>query len=183
MILDSTVYLGPARVLAAAPRPGYVRIAPPDGEPLWARLALAVPYSPAVGDEILAIRSQGGDAYAIGLLSGTGTTTLRVPGDLHIEAPAGEIRIGAAGKVRIDSADALELAAPQTSVRAARLNLLATNLVQRVTNAFTWASGLVQTKSDRQRCVTENGWLVRAGRAHIKTKDNVHIDGKTVHLG
>jgi hypothetical protein len=61
--------------------------------------------------------------------------------------------------------------------------MLVTTLVQRLENAYTWATGLVQSKSRRVRSIAEEGWLMSAGRAHIKTTDNVHIGGKTIHLG
>ena len=31
--------------------------------------------------------------------------------------------------------------------------------------------------------IADEGWLVRARRAHVKTTDNIHINGKTIHLG
>jgi hypothetical protein len=181
-MVEPGVQLLPARVLATAGRPGFVQIALAEQETTWARLALAVPYAAEPGDEVLLICNSS-QAYVIGVLAGRGTTTLRVPGDLRLEAPCGEIHISAAKRVSVHSGRAIELCAPRASMRFERLNVLVGTLVQRLTNAFTWASGLIQSKSRRSRCVTEEGWLVRAGRAHLKTQDNVHINGKTIHLG
>jgi hypothetical protein len=183
MILDTSSYLGPARIVTPATRPGFVQVALPDDDLLWARLALAVPYSPAEGDEVLVIFSDLADAYVIGVLRGTGTTTLRVPGDLALEAPHGSVRIRAGDGIQLTATRSLEASARRATFRFARLNVLATTLVERVGSLFTWVTGLIQSRSRRSRTIVEEGWLVRAGRGHVKTTDNIHIAGKTVHLG
>ena len=183
MMIETSAYLGPARVLAGPGKPGYVQVSLPDDETVWARLALATPYRPAPDDEVLVICEETPHAYVIGVLEGRGVTTLRVPGDLKLEAPRGKVQIVAGKSVELRSEKAIELAAPRATLRFGRLNVLVTTLVQRLTNAFTWATGLVQSKSRRMRCVIDEGWLVRAGRAHIQTADNIHINGKTIHLG
>lgn len=200
-MLETAVYLGPARILAVSPSPllprgdeegesavrhhtpVYVQVALADDEIVRARLALAVPYYPVPGDEVLVIFQELPDAFVIGVLRGSGTTTLRVPGDLKLEAPCGEVSIVSGKKVKIRSGEALELAAPLATFRFRRLNLFLTTLVQRVNNAFTWATGLIQTRSRRLRQLADEGWLVRADRAHLKSSDNFHINGKTIHLG
>ena len=183
MIVETASYLGPALVLAGPDVTGYVQVSLPGNEIMQARLALALPYSPEPGDEVLVICHEPPQAYVIGLLEGRGTTTLRVPGDLRIEAPQGEVHISAGKAVHVRSGEALELTSPRATFRFDRLNMLVSTLVQRLTNAFSWATGLVQTKSRRMRMVADEGWLVRAGRAHVKTKENIHINGKTIHLG
>ena len=62
MITEITQYLGPAEVISPAGKPGFVELRLLDGETLWARLALALPYSPAVGDEVLVICQRPSDA-------------------------------------------------------------------------------------------------------------------------
>jgi hypothetical protein len=183
MIVETAAYLGPARVLTAPARPGYVKVTLRDDEAKWARLALALPYSPEPGDEILLICNDASDAYVIGVLNGRGTTTLRVPNDLRLEAPHGQVHIVAGKTVHLHSEESLDLSAPRGTLRFARLNVLVSTLVQRLGSAYTWATGLVQLKSRRMRWVADEGWLVRAGRAHVKTSDNIHINGKTIHLG
>src|SRR5262245_56926379 len=120
-MLETSVYLGPARVLAPAGKPGYIQVALADDEVLWARLALAVPYSPALGDEVLLICQDLPAAYVIGVLRGGGTTTLRVSGDLKLEAPCGVISIAAGKKVKVRGVQAIELAAPRATFRFRRL--------------------------------------------------------------
>jgi hypothetical protein len=183
MTVELGLYLGPARVLRGPGRPGYLEVALREEEVVWARLALAVPYQPEEGDEVLVIREDPRNAYVIGVLSGAGITTLRVPGDLRLEAPAGRVRISAAQGIHLRAEDSIDLSAPLGTLRFARLNVLVSTMVQRLERWLVWASGLIQTRSRRTRTIAEEGWLVRAGRAHVKTTENVHINGKTIHLG
>ncbi len=183
MIVETAAYLGPARVLSEPAKPGYLRVALPDDEVVWARMAMPVPYDPEPGDEVLVLRNEPSHAYMIGVLEGHGVTTLRVRGDLRLEAPQGAVRIYARETLQIRSDESLVLNAPRATFRFARLTVLVTTLVQRLTDAFTWATGLVQSKSRRSRWIADEGWFVRAGRAHVRTTDNIHINGKTVHLG
>ncbi len=183
MIAEAVEYLGPARVLGISGQSGYVQIARPDNRVMWARLAMAMPYSPERADEVLVISGNASEAYVIGLLDGQGVTTLRVANDLRLEAPNGCVHISAGRVIQMRSGESFDMSAPRGTLRFERMNLIAMTLVQRVNNAFTWATGLVQSKSRRLRLVADEGWLVRAGRAHLKTTENIHINGRTVHLG
>jgi hypothetical protein len=182
MIVETAGYLGPARVLAAG-ESGYVRVAIAGEDAVWARMAMAIPYTPEPGDEVLVICNHSPDVYVIGVLSGHGTTTLRVPCDLRLEAPDGHVHIAAGKTIQMRSEVAIDLSAPRATLRFGRLNILVTTLVQRLADSFTWATGLVQSKGGRLRWIAEEGWLVRARRAHVKPQDNIHINGKTIHLG
>ena len=53
MITETTHYLGPGEVVTPSGKAGFVEVRLLDGETLWARLALALPYTPAIGDEVL----------------------------------------------------------------------------------------------------------------------------------
>jgi Protein of unknown function (DUF3540). len=183
MITEIAQYLGPAEVITPAGKPGFIEVCLLDGETLWAQLALALPYTPAVGDEVLVVFQQPAAAYVIGVLQGRGLTTLQVPADLTLSAPNGTIRLAAGRSVQLRGTESVEITTRKATVRATRLNLLATTLVQRLGSAYTWATGLLQFKSRRSRTVTDEGWLVRADHAHLKTTGNTCINGKTVHLG
>ena len=183
MITEIAQYLGPAEVVTPAGQPNFVEVRLLDGELLWARLALALPYTPAIGDEVLVICQQLADAYVIGVLQGRGVTTLQSPADLTLAAPNGTIRLAAGRGVQVRAAESVEITTRKATIRATRLNLLAATLVQRLGSAYTWATGLLQFKSRRTRTVTDEGWLLRADRAHLKTTGNTCINGKTVHLG
>ena len=123
------------------------------------------------------------DAYVIGVLSGVGVTNFQVPGDLTLSAPHGHIRFVAGKSVQVRSAEMIEMTAPKATLRMSRLNIFATTLVERIGNGYTWVSGLLQFKSRRMRTVTDESWLVRSGRVHLKASGNTCINGKTVHLG
>jgi hypothetical protein len=183
MIIETALYLGPAEVITQSERPGFIDVKFPDGETSWARLALAMHYQPAVGDQVLVIRQEADSAYVIGVLQGRGSTILCVPGDLNLEAPNGAVRISAGTSLHFRGGESMEVTAPRTTIRTSRLNLLATTLVQRVNSAYTWATGLLQTKCRRLRQVSDEGWLVRAGRGHLKTDEGISINGKNIHLG
>jgi hypothetical protein len=158
-MIDTSTYLGEATVTQLEGPPGHVRVELPTGEQSWARLALAVPYRPAVGDELLVIAHEAGRMFAIGLLRGTGETALSVPGDLSIEA---------GGKLRL---------------RAPELEISAGRIAQRARQFLSWVSGLFQSKSRRMRLEGEELAHVKGGRAVVTAKGDVRIDGKQIHLG
>ena len=81
--LEQQTRLSPARVLRVDGT--RVQLEFPD-EFVWATVALAYPYEPAVNDMVLAI-GQGEAWYVIGVLQGSGKTSLAVPGDLAILRP------------------------------------------------------------------------------------------------
>jgi hypothetical protein len=176
-------YLGSAEVLAIAQPYGRVEVRLPSGERAWARLAITGPYFAAVSDEVLIIGNDLDELYVIGVLRGTGPTKISVPGDLAIEAPNGSIRLHAAKPIEIGSKVKVEVAASRVAVRADRLDFFAKRTVQKFTNAYTWVSQLFQLKSGRTRAVADEGYLIKAGRMHVKTKGNCVINSETIHLG
>lgn len=175
-------YLEPAEVLEIESA-GRITARLRSGARVSARLALSVPYRPTIGDELLIIGNDPDDLYVIGVLRGSGLSRFTVPGDLTIEAPHGAIRLSAAEEVTIRSRKRVEAAAPRVTLRAERLDLLAKQTIQKFMNAYTWVTELLQQKAGRLRSVTDEGYFVKAGRAHIRTKDNCVINAKTIHLG
>ncbi len=185
--------LGPATVVAVLPQPGWMEVLLPGGSRAQARMALAVPYQPVVGDELLIIGQGTGQdqeeqpdqqtVYAIGVLKGSGQTILRVPGDFAIDAPQGGITLSCAKPMRVKSRQRIDIASPRLNLRAVRLQLSAQRLVQRVANAYTWVRGLFQIKSRRCRTVADESFLVKTKRARMKSGGDFNINGKTIHLG
>lgn len=162
-MIGTDMYLGPAKVLeiAGAER---VRLELPGG-PAWARLALAVPFRPSVGDEVLAITHDFEAVYVVGVLSAGSRTTLRVEGDLAIEARK------------------IELRAPEVGVRAGKFDVLAHRMVEKVRDLYTWVSELFQIRSRRFRAVSESTMHLKAYRAYLKADTDVNVDGKSINLG
>ena len=119
LMLEHATYLGPARVArTAGPK---VQLELPD-EFAWAQTALTFPYQLAEGDVVLAI-GRSGAWYVIGLLSGSGTTTLTVPGDLVLRAPC--------GRIELTAADGIALKSRRVAVTADKLELLARTVIER----------------------------------------------------
>src|SRR5262249_1680690 len=119
VMLEQATYIGPARVARAfGPK---VQLELPD-EFDWAQLALAFPYQPVEGGIVLAI-GRSGAWYVIGVLSGSGLTTLTVPGDLALRAPC--------GRIELTAADGVALKGRRVSLTAERLDVAARTVVER----------------------------------------------------
>jgi hypothetical protein len=179
----TATYLEPAEVSASNPNNGRIEVRLRSGERAWAHPALAIPYHLGPGDEVLAIGNDLDELYIIGVLRGSGLTRLTLPGDLTIEAPKGSISLSSAKGFAVKSGTAVEAAAPKVILRADRLDLFAKRTIQKFGNAYTWVSELFQLKTKRTRSVADEGYLVKAGRAHIRTEQNCVIKAKTIHLG
>lgn len=165
--METATYLGPAKVTRVEGRPRHVRVAVGEEEPVWARLALAGPYRPAPGDELLVVRLDGDPLYAIGVLEGKGPTTIQVPGDLNLEAPNGSIN----------------LSAPHVHVRADKLEFTTQRIIEKARDVYRWISGLLQIQSARMRTVVETDYHLKADYIHEKAKADVNIDGRSINLG
>ena len=171
LTLDQGTYLGPARVCQIAGK--RVQLEFPDELP-WARLALAYPYQPAVGDIVLSA-GQGQDWYVIGVLEGTGKTSFNVPGDLELLAPRGRIRLFA-GK-------GFQLKSPEVKISAAKLELVANRLLEHFTDASCWVKNAWRLTAGRVRENVEGEFQVNAKRIIQRATDDVRIDGNKINLG
>jgi hypothetical protein len=183
MTTATATYLEPAEVTASKSNNGRIEVRLRSGERAWARPALAIPHQLGPGDEVLVIGNDLDELYIIGVLRGSGLTRLILPGDLAIEAPQGSISFSSAKRVAMKSGTAVEATAPKVVLRADRLDFFAKRTIQRFGNAYTWVSELFQLKTKRTRSVADEGYLVKAGRAHIRTEQNCVIQAKTIHLG
>jgi hypothetical protein len=173
-MIETSTILGPATITQVEGPPGHVRVERPSGEAAWARLALAVPYRPVEGDEVLVISSDGEATYVIGVLVGRGVTTLSVPGDLSIES---------GGRLSLKGAQAVDVTAPSMAWRAGRLEIAAHRIVQRARDVLSWVSGLFQSRSRRLRLTAHETAHVKAGRACVTARGDVRIDGRQINLG
>jgi hypothetical protein len=169
--LDQGTYLGPARVLQSSGN--RVQLEFPDALP-WARLALAFPYEPAIGDVVLAA-GKGQTWYVIGVLQGTGKTSFSVPGDFEILAPRGRIHL-LAGK-------GFQLKSPEVKITAGKLELVARRVLERFENAARWVKQTLQLRAGRVRTDVEKEYQVRAGRIIERAREDVTIDGNKINLG
>jgi hypothetical protein len=140
----------------------------------WATVALASPYQPAVEDSVLAI-GQGGSWYVIGVLKGSGKTTLSVPGDLAILAPAGRIELASARGVKIKS--------PAVQIVADNLQFCARSIFERFAHATRWVKQTFQIRTGRLRARVDATYDIKADRILERAEGDVKIDGRQIHLG
>jgi hypothetical protein len=169
--LSSSVHLGPARVLET--RDNRVLLATEEAK-AWALVALAYPYQMAVNDIVLAI-GQDNAWYVIGVLRGTGRTTMTVPADLEISAPRGCIELKAAQGIHLYS--------PGVKIVAGLLELVSHRVFERFGNATRWVKDAFQLRAGRVRTVVEADYRVKAGRILQHAQDAVKIDGRKIDLG
>lgn len=172
MLLETTTYLGPARILEVDGN--RIQVSLPEGEEACALMALASPYAPVAGDVVLTIGHEG-NYFVIGVLQGTGKTTFTVPGDLELRAPRGTINL-VSGK-------GVGIRAPQFSVKAGKIRILARSIAEKFTSAMRRVTDLLQIRAGRMRTISENQYTVRAGRIVQRAKGDVKIDGKKINLG
>lgn len=171
LMLEQATYLGPARVArSAGPK---IQLELPD-EFAWAQMALAFPYQPVEGDIVLAI-GRSGAWYVIGLLSGTGMTTLTVPGDLALRAPN--------GRIELTAADGVAMKSRRVTITADRLELLARAVVERFGRATRWVRDTFRINAGRLRSRVDGQYDLKAGRIREIADAGVKIDGTKIHLG
>lgn len=170
MILETTTYLGPARVVAV--EGPQVRLALPEEE-VSATLALSAPYRPAVGDVVLAIGHEE-KYYVLGIIVGSGKTVFTTPGDLEFRT-RGKINFVATEEVRIASA--------RVTVQANKLELAARSVVERFGDVWRRIKGVFQSRAGRERRVVDGTYAVKAERIVERAEGNVQIDGKEIKLG
>jgi hypothetical protein len=162
--------LGPAIVLGAMDGVLLVDI---DGELHRAQMALAYPYRPVPGDIVL-ILGQDDRMYVTGVLDGKGLTRLDFPGDVEVRA---------AGKLRLEARQGVELDSDQITLRADRLLMMVTTVRQQMASLFQHVTGTLRTIAGRQRTSVEGHSTLHAKRIVRKAQDDVIVDGRTIKLG
>jgi hypothetical protein len=153
--MPALAHLGPATV-SACPQDGRV-LAVIDGEERALTLAMAVRYVPEPGD-VLLVAADERAAWAIGVISGRGA-------------------------LRLESARAIEIDSPRTTLRGATVELLAERLLTRARSALHQVMDLLHVRAGRSHREVEGSSLEEAGQVGIRAKGPVMIDGTTIHLG
>lgn len=165
-------YLGPADVLEVAGDEVDVEL--PDGAAVRARMALAFPYEPAPGDELLII-GRGADHYVIGVLRAAGRTELSFQGDVSIRASG--------GTVRIHGDEGVEVAGPKVTLHARSLDIVADTVVEKLRSLYQRIVGTASVHAEQMHTVVTGTALTQAKSAAIVTEETVTINGRKVHLG
>jgi hypothetical protein len=165
-------YLGPAAVLDV--RPGAVQVELRGGTVVTARMALAFPYEPAPGDTLLVI-GKGADHYVIGVLHGSGRTSLTMVGDVELRASEGVLRLSGDRGV--------ELRGPEVEISASKLRVVAAAALQRFTSLCQRVTDLLSVQAGEAHTVVHGSQLTQAKNATMLTEEIMTINGKQIHLG
>lgn len=173
LTMDTAVsHLGPADVIEVDG--GEVVVELSDGAVARATPAFAAPYAPAVGDVLLVI-GRGGQHWAIGVIQGSGRTTLRFQGDVDLTAEG--------GAVRIEGDRGVEIRGPDLSVHADKIQVVAGAVVEKFTSLYQRVSDLLSVRAQRSHTVVDEASVTQAKSAAIVTEETVTINGREVHLG
>jgi hypothetical protein len=149
-------------------------VALPDGSVTTAAFAMAFPYEASAGDELLVIRDER-ETFVLGVLSGTGKTSLRIPGNVSLHAAGGELELAGDEGVRIRG--------PVVEVHADKLHTVARSVVETFTSFFQRVSEVLHVHARQQVSISDEGAYTQAKTASIQTEDTVTINGKEIHLG
>lgn len=165
-------FMGPGRVLSVAG--GRVVVRRGDGLEVEVQMALALPYAPREHDVLLLI-SGSGASYAVGVIHGTGTTSLTVPGDVDVHAVGGTLNLRGDRGVRMHG--------PAVEVVAERFKVIAERSVQKVTTLYQHVRELWSMKADNAHIAVSNDIHQRSKNATVLTEEVVTMNGKQIHLG
>jgi hypothetical protein len=166
------LYLGPATVTRTGPAAVEVRL--PTGAAVEAQLALAFTYEPVEGDVLLVIGTEGGH-YVIGVLDGRGRAALEIPGDVSVRAVGGVLRLAGDRGV--------ELSAPEVSVQAGALRMIAGAVVQRFTSLRQRVTELLTVHAAESHTQVDGAAHTQAKSATLLTEEKMTINGKAIYLG
>ncbi len=162
--------LGPALVRGVMEGALLVDI---NGELHRAQMALVYPYRPVVGDVVLVL-GQDDRMYVTGVLDGKGLTRLDFPGDVELRA---------AGKLRLEGKEGVELDSERISMRAERLEMAVTTVRQQCASFYQRVTGTLRTIAGRQRTTVERQSTLHAQKIVRKAQEDVIVDGRQIKLG
>ncbi len=165
-------YLDTATVVAAAY--SHVEVELQDGRRVEATMALAMPYQPSIGDELLVIGSERG-FWVIGVVAGRGTTELRLPGNVDLHAMN--------GKLRLSGDEGVVIASPEVAVHANNLRVRADKMVEQLTNVVRNVKEMLSVRAGQRHTTVTGNSMEMAKRVSIIGEENVAVNGKAIHLG
>jgi hypothetical protein len=164
-------WLSPCRVTSLGAAGVDVRT--PDGRVFAARLALALPYEPAVGDELLLL-GDATNAYVVGVLSGSGSTRLALEGDVSLSA---------SGKLDLRAGQGVSIEAPAVAITTSRLSMVAGRVSQVFDALQKTVRELYSVRAGEQQTLVEGTSQLTAKNSRILSEGKVTINGKEIFLG
>jgi hypothetical protein len=173
-VLPPGSYMGPGRVVSVHGAGVDVHLSQDAAHVVTARLALAQPYAPTTGDELLVIGNANG-FYAIGVLMGHGLTELTFQGD---------VRLRAKGELELCGDAGLKLSSPNVTIAAGELKTFARAVTEKVDTAYTWVKQRLTFRAGEVRRRIEGADTTRAKNSTTLAEEVVKIDaGGSVQLG
>lgn len=173
-ILGESIALGPSRVVAFDGPDVVVELS--EGVRRTARLAMAFPYRPVIGDLLLVIAERGREeAYVIGVLAPAGVTALEFSGDVKVRAVGGTLELSGDQGVRIEGGS-LDVTVRDVKVVAQKLVHSCSTIFQRARELFT-----VEAKHVHQ--LADEDFLSRSKAATVVAEEKVMFNGNQIHLG
>lgn len=165
------VTLGSAHVVEMA---GTTPIVELEGRRRRAELALAFPYQPETGDDLLVI-GKGDKCYVIGVLQARGGVALRFLGDVQVHAVQGQLSLKGDRGLRLES--------DEISIWSKTLKTFAGHVVEKADAWYRRVRNTLDVHSGSKRELVDGVLEVRADKAATLTRGIVTINGKEVHLG
>ena len=165
-------YLGPGHTVSVQPHAVEVEIR--GGERVRAELALSIPYAPAVGDVLLVI-GKGDEHYVIGVLHGSGTTTLSFQGAVDVRATGGPLTLSSDQGVSIQG--------PELEIHAGRLQVFAGAVVEKFTSLYQRVRETLNVHAGKTHTIVDDASFLTAKNASIVTEETMSINGDQIHLG
>jgi len=186
------------------------RVVNDDGNEMIAYRAEACLIEPDVLDRVLVSLNESGESYILSVLVKHGSSSRLLLPDgakihsndsLSLEAEeicisakrnavigAPEISLtGASGIFNFASSffSCISLTAKIKKVSAMMetINTVVDRITQRARNIFRQVENLEQVNAGRISSTAKNGYLIRSGHISVKSKEEVEIDGKKIHLG
>lgn len=165
-------YLGPGRVVEV--RPHEIEVEIRGGDRVIARMALAYPYEPAAGDELLVI-GRGAEHYVIGVLHGAGRATLAFQGGVEIRAQGGPLTLSSDAGVQIRG--------PEVEMETGTLRMFAGSVAQKFTSLYQRVRDSLSVHAGKAHTVVDDASFLSAKNASIVTEQTMSINGNEIHLG
>jgi hypothetical protein len=165
-------YLGPGYVVTVEPHEVTVEIR--GGERARAQMALSIPYAPALGDVLLVI-GKGDDHYVIGVLHGSGKTSLAFDGAVDLRANGGPLTLSSDHGVAIQG--------PEVEIQTGKLQVFAEAVAEQLGSLYQRVRDALNTHAGRAHTVVDETSFTTAKNAAIVTEETMSINGKEIHLG
>ncbi|MGD0526018.1 MAG: DUF3540 domain-containing protein [Polyangiaceae bacterium] len=165
-------YLGPGRVVVVMPHEVEVEVR--SGERTRAQMALSVAYEPCVGDVLLVIGT-GDEHYVIGVLHGSGKTSLAFEGAVDLRATGGPLTLSSDTSVVIHG--------PEAEIHAGKLQVLAGAVVEKLGSLYQRVRETLDVHAGNTHTVVDDASFMTAKNASIVTEETMSINGNEIHLG